>query len=95
MRVELAILAAGLLALASPACAQTGSNGQPGAAKPHHGKNSKRHFGTQPDKAAKPRSDDWWSATRSAPARHKEDCPNGDCRGLNSPNGFGGSGSDF
>jgi hypothetical protein len=76
----LAIFAAAMLALGIPAVAQGSQSGATKSSAPTH-----RH---------KPPSPDAWAAPGSAHSR-QDDCPNGDCRGLNSPGNMGGSHGDF
>lgn len=83
MRMTFAAAVVALLCLAAPALAHT----QP---KRHHAaSHAKRH----PRKPAPPTAGAWPAPSRTPERR--DTCPNGDCRGLNSPNGMGGSGSDF
>jgi len=80
----LGIAAAALLALATPACAQWKNNqtyAQNSATRTH------RHKPPKPDTEA-------WGIG-AAHRSHQEDCPNGDCRGLNSPGNLGGAHGDF
>ena len=83
MLTKFAIVAAALLALSTPALAET----QPKHHHKHHAGHAKRH----PHKRAEPQPDGW--ATPNAETRRRQnDCSNEDCRGINSSNGIGGSG---
>jgi hypothetical protein len=81
MRTTLAILAIALLALVTPAIALDWSNSNTGAFPSDakvHGKASRGKFDT-------------WGEVRSMRKSRQADCPNGDCRGLNSPGNLGGN----
>ncbi len=83
MRVKpfgLTIVASALLALATPACASNQT--YPHKARVH------RHTAPQPDAGA-------WGAASASSRSGQDDCPNGDCRGLNSPGNMGGAHGDF
>ena len=86
MRKNLALLVAAIFALsAASAGAQAWSNGQSGAAthaaKVHHRHAPKRKRGASAG----------WSASGASHQSGGADCPNGDCRGLNSPGNLGGA----
>jgi hypothetical protein len=81
----LAIVAAVLLALATPAGAQW-TNHQ--SLAPKSTRRTHRHEPPKPDTET-------WGRMGAAQGSHQDDCPNGDCRGVNSPGNLGGAHGDF
>ena len=85
MPKNLAALAVAIFALsAAPASAQTSWSHAKSAVKSHH-----RHAPKRND--AGYGADSGWSASGASHQSGGADCPNGDCRGLNSPGNLGGA----
>jgi hypothetical protein len=80
-----ALVVAALFAFATPAYAQW-SNNKTGASKSVA--RTHRHKAPRPDTNA-------WGAVGATHSSRQDDCPNGDCRGVNSPGNLGGSHGDF